>query len=149
MFGKSRCVPRRAALAVGVASWVACLSGCESGDDIPRVEVTGEVTLVEQPLDDAVILLSPIGAGQSAGGKVQAGTFRIERDRGPSPGRYRVEITAYQPTGKRVPVDPSTPNELVDVTKQIIPARYNEQSELEVELSADGENHFPFHLEAR
>ena len=47
------------------------------------------------------------------------------------------------------PVDPSTPNELVDVTKQIIPARYNEQSELEVELSADGENHFPFHLEAR
>ena len=138
----------RPALAVFLACSAACLSGCGSGG-VRRVEVSGEVTLDGQPLDNASVLFSPTGKGPSAGGKIEAGTFRIERSRGPRPGPYRVEITAYRPTGQRVVADPSMPDEMVDVTKQIIPACYNQQSELEVELSADGENHLAFHLKAQ
>ena len=48
-------------------------------------------------------------------------------------------VERYGNTPYGSPLDPGSPDELVDVMKQIIPARYNQQSELEVEFPVDGE----------
>jgi hypothetical protein len=52
----------------------------------------------------------------------------------------RVEIEAARYTGERDPVEGFL------ITELYIPARYNKQSELEVEVTPDGENHFEFKL---
>ena len=133
-----------------LASLAACLlagvSGC-GGDTIDRVAVSGEVTLDGQPLDDASITLVPIGPGPSAGAEISKGSFTIERSVGPSPGKYRVEIRAYRGTGEQIP-DDDAPGQMIEATEQIIPGRYNRDTELEVEVTARGDNHFQFALES-
>ena len=131
-----------------LASLAACLlagvSGC-GGDAIDRLAVSGEVTLDGRPLDDASITLVPIGPGPSAGAEISAGNFTIERSVGPSPGKYRVEIRAYRGTGRQIP-DDDAPGQMIEATEPIIPGRYNRDTELEVEVTVDGENHFQFAL---
>ena len=133
-----------------LASLAACLlagvSGC-GGDAIDRVAISGEVTLDGGPLDDASITLVPVGQGPSAGAEISEGSFAIERSVGPSPGKYRVEIRAYRGTGQQIP-DSDNPGQMTEATEQIIPGRYNDDTELEVEVTAGGENHFKFALES-
>jgi len=56
---------------------------------------------------------------------------------GPSPGPYRVEITAFRGTGEMVP-DGDFPDKLEERQEQYIPARYNTQSDLEVQMLSLG-----------
>ena len=128
------------------ACLLAVVSGC-GGDAIDRLAVSGEVTLDGQPLDDASITLVPVGQGPSAGAEISEGSFAIERSVGPSPGKYRVEIRAYRGTGEQIP-DDDAPGEMTEQTEQIIPRRYNRDTELEVEVTVDGDNHFQFALES-
>jgi len=125
---------------------LAGVSGC-GGDAIDRLAISGEVTLDGGPLDDASITLVPVGPGPSAGAEISEGRFAIERSAGPSPGTYRVEIRAYRGTGQQIP-DDDNPGQMTEATEQIIPGRYNRDTELEVEVTVDGENHFQFALES-
>ncbi len=113
----------------------ALLSGC-GGSDVGRVGVSGTVTLDGQPLESGAILFLPKGAGPSAGTQIENGRFSIARGDGPSPGDYRVEIRSFRGTGRMVP-DDDLPGQMVEFREQIIPARYNDASDLEATLSAD------------
>lgn len=137
-------VSRRSLAWTLLMSAALAMTGC-GGDGIDRVEVTGAVTLDDRPLDGGHITFEPIGKGTSAGATIADGSFTIPKDKGPSPGQYRVRISAYRGTGEQIP-DPDRPGQTTEKKESIIPDRYNRNTELERTVTADGENDFPFKL---
>jgi hypothetical protein len=118
------------------------VTGCSSGEDYHPV--SGSVLLNEQPLKKGVITLFPTGPGTTVGGEIIDGKFSLPRDRGPTPGKYRVEIVAFKPSGKKeFDVDL---NSQVDVEVQYLPPKYNTKSELECSVEQSGKNEFEFKL---
>jgi hypothetical protein len=126
---------------VPVALALAALIGCGRG--IERVSVAGAVSLDGQPLAEGSISFVPLAGGPSAGCQISGGRFSIPRAQGPGPGRYRVEIVAFEETGRQVE-DDDVPGATQTLTRQVIPPRYNERSTLEVELGRDGANALEF-----
>lgn len=100
-----------------------------------------------EPVEQGMILFSPLGEGPSAGGDIEQGQYRIEADRGPSPGSYRVEIRAYRGTGRTVHDAASGTTEETKVS--IIPPRYNNNSQLQVEITPEATNQHDFELESK
>lgn len=124
--------------AVAFALSLAVFAGCGPGD--PTVPVKGEVTLDGQPLAEGAIQFIPVDQqSQTAGGTIQAGRFEF---RSP-PGKMKVEITAPKVVGKRKAYDtPDSP--MVDVVKELLPAKYNVNSELTVDVERNKERYdFP------
>ena len=94
-----------------------------------------------------VITLFPNGSGTTVGGEIVDGKFSLPRDRGPTPGKYRVEIVAFKASGKKeFDVDR---NAQVDVEVQYLPAKYNTKSELTCQVEQDAQNEFEFKLEMK
>ncbi|MGI9429561.1 MAG: hypothetical protein ACR2NM_12940 [Bythopirellula sp.] len=118
------------------------LTGCEPTSG--RESVAGIVSFAGQQLADGNILFRPIGDGQTAGAKISQGKFKIPRDPGLLPGKYRVEIKAMRAVGKKY-TDSESGEEVQD-REQYIPARYNTRTELTCEVTAGGENRFDFEL---
>lgn len=116
--------------------------GC--GDPNGRQQVTGSVTLDGQPLPDGEVSLRPFDTGPSAAGQIIDGKFVLNSDKGPPPGKYIVKIESMKQTGNRVKL-PGT-NLQVDEIKQIVPEQYNEESQLVIEVTGGGQNHFDLEL---
>ena len=132
-----------------VLGWMACcslltLTAC-GGDRLARLPVSGTVTLDGQPLASGAVTLHPLGDGVSAGGPIEAGTFAIAEAKGPTAGSYRVEIVAYEDTGQFTD-DPDLPGQKIETQEQILPPRYNRDSELTIEVQPDTANQFTFEL---
>ena len=119
------------------------LAGC---GDSGRQSLQGTVTLDGQPLEAGYIRFRPEPGSSSptAGGEIAGGRFSIGRQGGTMAGRFRVEITASRPVGRTF-VDIETGEKVQDV-EQYLPARYNSQTELEVEVAPGGGNTFQFDL---
>ena len=103
----------------------------------------GVVTLDGTPIEKGTIMLIPAnGKGQSAGGGVVAGRYRILASVGP----MRVLINAARKDG-RMP-DPLNPGSgvMVDRYVEYVPDRYNENTTLEVTIT-EGLNKHDFALE--
>jgi hypothetical protein len=109
--------------------------------------MTGTVTVDGQPLEKGVITFYPNGPGTTVGGEINAGKFELAREQGATPGKYRVEISAYRATA-RTEFDVDL-NAQVPVEVQILPAKYNVKSELEVEVTDGGSNEFEFQLNSK
>jgi hypothetical protein len=124
---------------------LACLTGCDDGP--LRLPVTGSVQLDGKPLAMGSLLMTPLKSGPVAGCDIKDGRFEMSEERGPGPGEYRVEITAYRPTGKKV--YDSDFNASTETLEPIIPARYNTSSELTATVSAETENEFNFDLKSK
>jgi hypothetical protein len=126
--------------ALGVACVVAGCAGSKRGS------LEGRVTFDGQPVDDGSIRLVPAGDTKApvVGAVITDGEYVIEAEKGPVPGRYRVEIRSPRPTGKRVPVaPPAPPGAMMDEMKEAIPADYNTNSTLVIEIVA-GKNQRDF-----
>lgn len=126
--------------------WVfaALLAGCSDPHD-GRVAVSGTITLEGQPLSDATITFEPIdGQGSSSGSAVVNGEYKIERKSGLKPGQYRVVITAGDGTTPANEEEAGGPGGSNIVSVDRIPAEYNERSQQQVEVKADGPNKFDF-----
>ncbi len=122
------------------------LMGC--GDHGPtRLQVDGFVTFDGQPIDGHIVF-QPLDKGCSAGGAIEQGQYLIERANGPNPGKYRVELVSYRPTGWKIPAD-DIPGQLAEERKQIIPKRYNVDSSLTVDLQPGNTDHLDFVLKSR
>ena len=130
---------------LGLALLFLLMPGCGSGEAYHPI--SGTVLLNDQPLKKGVITLFPTGAGTTVGGEIIDGKFTLPRDRGPTPGKYRVEIVAFKPSGKKeFDVDL---NSQVDVEVQYLPPKYNTKSELECKVEQGGKNEFEFKLEMK
>ncbi len=126
-------------------AWV----GCGDRDGLPRRAVAGSVTLDGQPLDGGRIEFQPVGLeGTATGAAIERGLYRIGRDQGPTPGRYRVNISAPVPTGPSSEPEDANPGRGQPGATERIPARYNAASTLTVEVKGDAGDPFDFTLDS-
>jgi len=127
---------------------ISALVGCESRQG-GRVAVSGSVSYDGKPLESGQVVFEPQGPGRMAIAQVVDGHYSIARERGPMPGKYVVRITAARPTGAKASSGRLSGNEVRDVYEQFLPARYNEASELSVEIGATPrlEHDFELHSE--
>lgn len=123
--------------------------GCNS-EPFERGSVKGKVSLAGQPVAKGTINFIPQGqaSGASATTDVVDGNYELPKSRGPSVGKHRVEILATRVRGKQEAGPPFPAGTLVDVVEQYVPAQYNHQSWLQVEIKA-GANQHDFPLEAK
>jgi hypothetical protein len=123
--------------------------GCSS-EPFERASAKGQVTFSGQPIAKGTIVFVPQGdkPGASATADVVDGKYELPKQRGPSVGTHRVEILATRVRGKQEAGMPYPPGTLVDMTEQYIPAQFNHQSTLKVEIKA-GANQHDFKLEAQ
>jgi hypothetical protein len=116
-------------LLVVVANCALFAVGCGKNDGPKTYVVKGTVTLDGQPLATGRINLVPTeGKGGSVGGEIKNGKYEVRIVNGPK----TVEITSEKVTGKQkaYPNDPASPE--FDIKEQIIPAKYNTNTELKV-----------------
>lgn len=114
------CVPLVLSLVVG------CGGGTADGP--PIYTVSGTVAFTGEPLKDADLLVRSVDGKHSAGAHVVDGKFVLKAPAGPA----IVEITALRDVPGQFRED--NPGERVPVREQFIPARYNTQSELKLDI---------------
>ena len=123
----------------------ATLSGCgNSGPE--RFEVQGSVSYAGKPVDVGTIALVPVEntAGPLCGGNLAVGKFHIPREGGPIAGRYRVEISALEKTGRK---RTNMGGESFDERANVLPPKYHgPKSELTLEIPAIQPNPLVFDL---
>lgn len=129
-------VPTLSQVSVSIGLLAGILAGgCSQPSDF--VEVTGTVRWNGTPMPSGMIVLQPINPSQApAGGKIEAGQFRVRS----KPGKMRVQIESVRATTER---DPETGSFLGEM---YVPARYNRETELEADVTRDGNNRFEFLL---
>ena len=130
-----------------LALWI----GCQGNDG--QTPISGEVSFDGRPVAQGSIALFPMSGtpGASTGGKIEAGRYEIAAEDGPQLGGvYRVEIRASRGTGEKVETIEAPAGTLVDVYEQYIPPRYNDDSQLQIEIKpAAGEQQYNFTLTSR
>ena len=116
---------------LALAAWIAGCGGVDRPDLAP---VRGKVTLDGRPLPDARLEFQPVGPWRTSMGVTDArGEYElsyIRDEKGAAVGGHRVRIT----TVGRTEAEP-----------EIVPAKYNEQTQLEREVTA-GRNRIDFKL---
>ena len=127
-----------------LCSSVLTLVGCTNEKAFERTQVEGVVTLDGAPVEQGVMTFIPAGKGATAGANIESGKFVIPKEKGPSPGDYRVEIDSSVPTGNKIlDTDGET---MVDEYANAIPPKFNRLTELKVTLK-NGNNQHLFDLE--
>jgi hypothetical protein len=115
--------------------------GC-GGD---RIAVQGEVTFNGQPVPEGSITFEPAdGKGPVSGGIINAGKYHLEGETGTTPGQKIVRITAVRKTGRKIPVGEGSG--LTEEILPYIPANYNSESTLRVQVTPGKVNTHDFHL---
>lgn len=81
-----------------------------------RIALTGKVSLLGTPLKEGLVLLYPEKGTESQiiSAPIEGGRFRFQRDDGPAPGEYRLEIYKFVPKKR---IDASHPTELNQVSQ--------------------------------
>jgi len=120
-------------------------SGCGGDDALGRRAISGKVTLDGAPLDSGTIHFEPLGGSTShgTGTVIRDGQYEVAADHGLPPGSYKVSISALEQI-KQAPV---MGQELPPPAERI-PAKYNVNTELVVEVTESGLTTFDFQLES-
>ena len=139
--GYSRFWSNLALVAAGIA-----LPACSgTSDGLPRQPLAGRVLLDGKPLAHGTILFFPeeVSTKQHetvpSGNTIVNGWFSIPRDKGPVPGKYKIAVSSEKHVKhpnrtdrEDIPAEPQPP------AQEIIPARFNANTELEVEIKEGG-----------
>jgi len=127
----------------GAALWL--LAGC--ADESARgLAIHGDVKFQGRPVEDGVISLLPTSGGPPVSALVKNGSYAIPPELGPPPGTFRVEIEGFRKTGRKIhdfvtaPAPGQTPNE-IDQRTPFVPAKFNSQSTLTIDVANDNERH--------
>jgi hypothetical protein len=125
----------------------ALLLGCgePSYEGPKRIPISGTITYNDKPLEAGIVsFISQTEDQRPAQGFITNGQYSIPEEKGLNEGTYRVEIRWNRPTGKKI-LDSQDTGEMVEESKQVIPARYNTNSELTADVSK-GNTTFNFDL---
>ena len=125
-----------------LATIVLSIAGCGGGQTIE-----GTVTLNDRPLEQGYINFRPMpGAkGPPVGAPIEQGKY-VLTSKDSLQGDFRVEITSLGKTGKKARDDAGRS---IDIEGQVLPARYNSQSKLQVQIKSGQRNQFPFPLTSK
>jgi hypothetical protein len=121
---------------------VLALAGC--GDAGSMAEVKGKVTFDNKPVESGAIAFYPVdGKAPTAGGAIKDGQYDVKVP----VGLAKVTISAPKVVGKKKLYNtPNSPEGLI--TAEALPAKYNEQSELQFEVKP-GRNEKDFELRSK
>lgn len=131
----------RPIVAAGLFSAITLTLGCWNSGPA-RAVVHGKVSYKGQPVNEGTIRFI-IDNRPTAQGQISKGLYRIDHDGGVPVGSGKVEIDAFEDTKKAAFT--SIDGKKVMEARQILPAKYNEKSELKVEITS-GENEKNFDL---
>jgi hypothetical protein len=140
-------IGRASLVGLGLVVTAGTSAGCGDRDPRNRQAVSGFLRLDGHPIDDGAILLEPLaedGSGLAAGGTIRHGSFAIARDRGPSPGLYRVRI--YSGAGVQAPPGEGQSERTRRSMVERLPEIYNTNSELRMDVVAGGPNRLQLDL---
>lgn len=139
------------------ASWAlvasfAFATGCGSSDGLQRLPIDGTVTLDGQLLEDGRIQFFPDPGNAEpimGGAAIVAGSYAIPRSEGLVPGTYVVRISSASGEEKAVEGEGDALMPGLGPIHPIegIPAKYNTETTLSAQVTADGKNTFDFPLE--
>lgn len=107
--------------------------GCGgSGGSKPTVKINGKITLDGKPVGGGVVTFEPTdGKGNAVSAKILDGNYEARVQRG-----VKLVRISYQKVVRTEPVYPGSANSpLMDVTEEVIPAKYNSASRLEKDLT--------------
>jgi hypothetical protein len=119
--------------------------GCGAAEDPHgRRPLTGTVKFQGAPVDGGSIRFMALQQdGLSAGALIRQGKYEVPREQGLPAGTYRVAISALEPT----PTPTGAPGENpAPPAKERLPAEYNTDTMLRVEIKADQVPRFDFDL---
>lgn len=133
------------------SSLVVHSSSCSRSDNNSpeRAAINGQIKFKGEAVEDGMITFTPLSptVGPSTGAKISKGAYSISQESGPVVGMNRVEITAYQKTGKRIEAGtPNPPGTMVDELNQIIPKEYNAQSIISIQINTGNNENKDFDL---
>ena len=119
--------------------------GCGRGSGLGVRPVAGSVTVDGVPLAEGRITLTGLtGDTRGFSARIDRGRYRIEA----FPGKARVAITALRDVpGEMISGGPGTPD--MPRREQFIPARYNDQTELEIDIPPTGIRGLDFDLSSK
>ncbi|MSR32121.1 MAG: carboxypeptidase regulatory-like domain-containing protein [Gemmataceae bacterium] len=119
--------------------------GCEGPLD-DREGVSGNITLKGKPLENGTITFFPVSTGTQSGTTIAQGKYAILRDKGLSPGKYKVFISS--PDGKTPEaVKDALPGPSGNFTSvDRVPAAFNTESKTEVSVQKGAPNTFSFDI---
>ena len=120
-------------------------AGCNGSGRLP---VQGEVSFDGEPIKYGHVQFTPISGteGPTGGAEIRDGAYEVASVRGLFKGSYRVELQAWKRSGG-VSIDPATGERTKGGDlKQFLPLKYNDDSELTVEIESGQRTH-NFHLE--
>lgn len=135
----------RRALALVFLIVAVTLAGCAaSGPE--RHKVSGSVQFRGRPLEKGLISFVPEdpARGEFATLPINGGKYETPASNGLLAGKYKVLISS--PAGEMKPPGPDDPPGISGIQKDLIPARYNEKSDLTREVKAGDPNVFDFEL---
>jgi hypothetical protein len=121
---------------IGYCLLCCCILTAACNKKSNRSTVSGSVTLDGQPLKSGVIRFVPVdGATATADSMVTDGKFSASVP----PGEKKVSISAPKVTGtRRMYETPDSPT--IDVTEELLPKRYNAQSELTLKVESGAQS---------
>jgi hypothetical protein len=143
----------RSSSALFVCAALGLAVGCTgSGDDLPREAVSGSVTLDGQPLANGSISFMPPVAGGTAtsgGSTIMNGKFSFSRETGLVPGTYNVAIHASERSARTRPAHVGAAPKASELPKELIPVKFNANTELKTEITKGGGNVLTFTLQTK
>jgi hypothetical protein len=130
---------------------ICIINGC--GERPPkRAVVSGSVTYLGKPVEFGDIVFQPTSAAGKwfAQGKILGGKYSLDAAHGPLAGKNHVQIRGYKMTGrKRLDIAGKSLSEapkMIDELVPFIPEKFNEASELTVEIKSGDNDNVDFSL---
>ncbi len=118
-----------------------------------RCEISGKVLLDGEPIEDGVIYFDPLDSQATMeGSQILKGAYRIPRDKGLHPGRYKVRIMAGsgQSGAGRAEPEFGKSRELGPRSRRDrVPEDYNTNSTQTIEVKESGKNIFDYDIPGR
>ena len=125
-----------------IGALIGIMLGCS--EDIKLGTVTGTVTLDGQPLKSGTIRFdSADGHAPAADASIADGKFSAKIP----PGDKRVSITSPKVVGKKKMYE-TADSPMIDITEEMLPKRYNAQSELKLTVKGGSQEALPFDLKS-
>lgn len=124
------CVLLSTLLALALSALVGC------NDDSEGIPFSGHASIDGVPLSSGTVFFHPEHEGKGASANIVDGRFEVSSAEGLTAGDYRVEVFSEKETGRQIS-NPDVPDQMMEETVQIIPQRYNINSELTANVSAD------------
>jgi hypothetical protein len=109
---------------------ICLIAGCK---ETSPSSIHGTVTLDGESVElGNIVFLPASGSGPRAAAPIEQGVYSIPASEKLVPGSYRVEISWRKPTGRKSAS--ADPGMMIDETREAVPAKYNTDSTLIVEI---------------